>query len=754
MRAAFAILIIAVVAAAMVLFRAADSDAVIGDSASKHNMTELQGYGFGTSVCASCHKPHFKSAKRLWTEDKEAPADGLRDLAPAKAASLDQAASGEYPGIYLCLDCHGGGGGPSWASPAASAKTHSTLEMQAAGYTTKRASFVIQCTGCHDPHIYWNGSFQPGRNGYMIRSTINTPNSGPRTVVFTAFTGPGSMGTNTSPYQAVCEVCHTTTLFHKNNGGNNHHDGENCTKCHRHDGGFAGTSCDACHGNPPAAYGSLVGRADNPGPAPTGATTPGKHLFHVLSTMGGAGYGCPTCHRGGMGDGEDEDGEIDVRFGFSGHTSGSFDGFTPISGYTFSPGNTTGGSLACVNTYCHGNFDGGNKTNAPVWDDASTGDCGTCHGTAPPALADHSVHLTAPWGPRAACDDCHPVDSNVGRHSGHVDGQVEFKDGKGLAATTVCNGCHGTTAAAKPTWGDISYRGQTGWCESCHDGSSTVNTQAGTSGVDVSAPNVVGDGLTYGFDVTGHGKVSIGLYCVICHLFESVHIDGSSPTYSASANNFKAGYRLDRYNNTPNLGNYSSSKVDLCYLCHIESRIVGMPAEGRPSGLHMHTVVVSDKWYTNFRNTSTTDGQFAGNWDSNVVSGYTHDVPTNIHWNHMDDYGSEKRVNQVLGGSRVYDSDGNGTADSNITCEACHDPHGTNYAPMVLDDFSLYTYSVPPNPSYRWIGSTTYLTTRCTIACHTSGNSLGTAGTRYYREPVSGSTVFGVPWGLQASPLP
>lgn len=753
MKAAFTVLLTFAAAAAAALL-AVDAAAVIGGQASMHNMTELPGYGFGGSVCASCHKPHFSLTKRLWTGDKEAPGDGLRDLTAAKASSLDQAAGGEYPGIYLCLDCHGGGGGPSWASGAASVKTHSSREMQARGYSTKYAGFVMQCTDCHEPHAYWNGTFEPGRNGYMIRSSINTPNSGARTVVFSALSGPGSPGTNTPPYEAICEVCHTFTSYHANNGGAAHHDGERCTNCHTHSDGFGGIVCGTCHGSPPNSYDSLVGRAANPGPAPTGATTPGKHLFHALSTLGGAGYGCYVCHRAGMDYGIAEDDKIDVSFDIAGYTSGSFDGFAPISGYTFSAGNTTGGSLGCSNTYCHGNFDGGITTNTPVWDDASTGDCGTCHGTAPPTLADHSVHLTAAWGPRAACDDCHQAGSNEGRHADHVDGLVRFKDGQDLANTTVCDGCHGTTAAAKPAWGDLTLRGVTSWCESCHDGSSTVNTQAGTSGVDVSAPDIVGDGLTYGYDVTGHGKVSIGLYCAICHLADSGHIDGTSPSYSAASNNFKSGYRLERNNTTPNVGDYSSTKVELCYFCHIESRVLGMPAEGRPSALHVHSVVVSDQWYTNFRNTSTTEGLFAGNWDAYGVSGYTHDVPTNIHWNHMDDYGSSRRVDQVLGGSMIYDSDGDGTADSNITCETCHDPHGTSSQPMTHDDFSLSTFSAPPNPSYRWIGSEAYLTTRCTAACHVSGNSEGTGGTRFYREPVSGSTVFGIPWGLEAEPLP
>jgi len=754
--------LLSVLVAAALLAAHGSALAVIGGTASKHNMTEVPGYGFGGDVCAACHKPHASSGKIIWQGDKETSADKQRDLAPAKAASQDQAAGpGDYPGIYLCLDCHGGTSAePSWSQKAghvaAKANTHSTKEMQFGGYSTKYARFVVQCGDCHDVHQHWDGSRSAGENLYMIRPKITTPSGATVDIVFTSMTGPGSMGPNpvSRVYQAVCEACHTQTSFHKDVNSAAHNDGKDCTKCHKHSGGFAGASCDACHGNPPTSYNTLVGRPANPGSTPTGAQTAGTHAFHTLSTAGGAGYGCPTCHSRGMGDGADADKKIDVRFKALGvYTTGHFDGFTPISGYTFSAGNTTGGTLACSSTYCHGNFDGGIKSNSPVWNNRATGDCGTCHAVAPPGLANHTVHLSSVWGPKASCDDCHPANSSNGRHAGHVNGQVDFKDGGDLATTTVCNTCHGCTALTKPAWGNEMLRGTIAWCESCHNGSSTVNTQAGTGGVSVTAPNVVGDGITYGYDVNGHGKVSAGIVCADCHDYTTGHIDGSSPTYRSSLSNFKAGYRLLYADEVPLLHNYSSSRIGLCYLCHIESRVVGTPAGGRNSAFHVHsTAISSDKWYTNFRNMSTLLGKNAGNYDS---SGTYYDVPTNIHWNHLDDYGSTKR-----GGvsRKIFDSDGDAVGDSYVTCATCHNPHGTKQPAMVLDAFSLQAYSALTNqsidPSYMWLGSDAYSTTRCTEVCHLSGNLSGTTGTKWYREPSGLSSVFGVPLGLKAAPLP
>ena len=739
------ILVLTIVAAALI---PAVSYAAIGGTDSKHNMTQLIGYSYGPDVCAACHSSHFDSGVRLWASG--------RNLSDAQAQSQDEKAGGNYPGIYLCLDCHSASvAAPSWAKPAAeNVVTHSTLEMKFAGYSTKYESFTIPCTTCHSTHQYWNGSFQPGQNGYMIRSSIITPNSGVKRVSFYAMSGANSLGNDYTPHTSVCEVCHTRTAYHNNTSAHDtHYVGSKCTLCHNHQYGFGSKgTCSSCHGNPPTSQQLLVGRSLKNGYPPTGETSAGMHAFHAYSTKvystNSVGYPCGYCHRGGMSDTGLTDRIIEIKFSdFNLYTSGSFDGFTPISGYTFSAGNTTGGTQSCSNTYCHGNFYGGNKTNKPVWTNAATGACGTCHATAPPALLDHSVHLTAPWGPKASCDDCHGANSSIGRNVGHVGGFVIFADGKNLANTTVCNRCHGNGAAtAKTYWGNTTIRSKDSWCESCHDGSSIVNTASGTGGADETAPNVVGDGLTYGYDVTGHGMAPYAIQCNECHDIRSQHVGPASFAYKASSNNYQSAFRMGPvYNTVPLLGNYTASAIALCYVCHSQSKILGMPAGAKRSAMHVHTSISISAWATDFRNTSTTAGLYAGDWDA-TGSG---DVPTNIHWNHMDDYGSAKRYPATL----IYDSDGDGTGDSRITCKTCHDPHGTHQPRMVYDAFALGTYSNPPNPSYMWVGGSGYATSRCTATCHTAGNAAGTAGMRWYRQPLANTTT-GAPQGLTATQLP
>ena len=165
----------------------------------------------------------------------------------------------------------------------------------------------------------------------------------------------------------------------------------------------------------------------------------------------------------------------------------------------------------------------------------------------------HVVHLPpgdpyygAAYGPQiASCNDCHPA-SFVG----------VFTDSKSFAYTNVCDTCHSPGGAyngvndpnigAKPNWALPAFlRGgdfQTGkekWCVGCHDDVPSVING-------VSAPNIVGDDIDYGYYKTGHGKyVSESITCLSCHDPDSEHVvDGVARTYSAAADNYQAGYRL------------------------------------------------------------------------------------------------------------------------------------------------------------------------------------------------------------------
>lgn len=144
----------------------------------------------------------------------------------------------------VCLTCHG----PTGESTLkADVHTNDSNSM----YPT----FVFTCRDCHNPHNdlpNWLGGTNiqgvgADADGSGI-AEIETPNSGIRYVVFE------SRGTTADPpgpslhsfadadedgngvYDGICEVCHTLTRYHRNDGsaGTHHNTGRQCTRCHEH----------------------------------------------------------------------------------------------------------------------------------------------------------------------------------------------------------------------------------------------------------------------------------------------------------------------------------------------------------------------------------------------------------------------------------------------------------------------------------------------------------------------------------------
>lgn len=161
--------------------------------------------------CPNCHKLHGASGGNL-----------------TKAAVVED----------LCLSCHAAGAGQG--APEG-------LEVHN-GY---RHSTATTCVDCHTPH-----PGDAGSNIKLIEPTIATPNSGDKSVVFTATTGTNSFADGDANLDGVCEVCHTETDHHLNfepagygAAGRQHNKALQCTQasCHTHDGGFQPPACLTCH---------------------------------------------------------------------------------------------------------------------------------------------------------------------------------------------------------------------------------------------------------------------------------------------------------------------------------------------------------------------------------------------------------------------------------------------------------------------------------------------------------------------------
>jgi hypothetical protein len=243
----------------------------------------------------------------------------------------------------------------------------------------------------------------------------------------------------------------------------------------------------------------------------------------------------------------------------------------------------------------------------------------------------HETHLAPDTGPPdpkgpaiEECTACHKSD-----FSGFGPG------GDSLEDTTVCDPCHSPngefdgSAEGKAKWEDGVYKengyqlkdGNENWCGTCHDdGTSTLNG--------VSAPNVMGDNATYGYNVCGHGDYNV--LCENCHDLTLTHADGHERTYEASSNNYKEGYRLNEDMAVPRDGEEHPEAFRLCTSCHNYGDIIGTAP---------------------------------------ITTGFRQGDVRNYHQWHLEWWP------QIIGNGH-WDSDWNGAVDSAMSCTACHNVHG------------------------------------------------------------------------------
>jgi hypothetical protein len=304
-------------------------------------------------------------------------------------------------------------------------------------------------------------------------------------------------------------------------------------------------------------------------------------------------------------------------------------------------------------------------------------DCIACHPHFPPDAdfftaqligpQSHDTHLHAEKGPKLnECADCHDADNFS-----------YFADGQSLAETTICDPCHSPDGAydgvrdlnptnpdsvaygAKYNWQDGIYEesGDTlkpekkGWCAGCHDnGASVINN--------VLAPNVMGDNTSYGYNITGHGEYAI--LCADCHDLTFLHTDGDARSYSAPADNYRDGYRLNEDIAVPRNVEVHPQAFRLCTKCHIYAEITGP--------------------HSNFRDDNT---------------------GTQFHELHLD----------WFLGVPVSDSDFDCPVtdctdrDSGMTCINCHNVHGSSTRPMIRDGELISppgTTDKVPALDFRW----------------------------------------------------
>lgn len=253
----------------------------------------------------------------------------------------------------------------------------------------------------------------------------------------------GIHGWHVDIFNLGCYDCHSTvvdveqniiapTLHVNGDIDMNIRDTSWCGLCH--ESGRIG--CIGCHGG-----------ADNETSAPptdlrgNNAATEigvGAHTTHVMGAFLTDSVRCSECHI------------VPEAFGDPGH----FD-VDSIAEITWGPLAGQGSfwnrsAQTCVDTYCHGNFPGGNRDNIPIWTAPGQANCGSCHADEnnPADLGGrHDFHAQK----GVDCYQCHSTVINpqhivIGLEP-HVDGSktISFSSGNGTFDGTDCGstGCHG-----------------------------------------------------------------------------------------------------------------------------------------------------------------------------------------------------------------------------------------------------------------------------------------------------------------------
>lgn len=474
--------------------------------------------------------------------------------------------------------------------------------------------------------------------------------------------------------------------------------------------GTGPVSCSGCHGYPPS-YAN-------------GSPKANSHTAHSSRT-------CDKCHFITTTD------SLSIS-SLGRHLNFVYD-LSPGAGVSFSYAyGTTGGS--CSSISCH--FSG-----SATW--GSTVACGGCHAAANDTLTtgSHATHLVSVRGPNGVvstsiyCGKCHGSGAAWGSHAGHANGIVNFGDGNPLATTTVCDICHSPDGlydgvndpviGAKANWytgvyaGNSLQAGKEKWCSTCHDAGTSVI-------VGRQAPDVVGNGVSYGYYISGHGAKTTE--CDGCHGLDMNHNFDGQKTYLGASNNYQAGFRLRDTLTVPLAGaacsSYNNNDYKLCFNCHSEADLM--------SDIKDHGCYDCGWTSNNFKKAASIVTRFRNTHAQGHNTG-ANDIPANFHADHLIDVRS-------FGAFYYSDGPGTGTGTSAVTCTTCHNPHGeklsssNNPAPKMTQGVFEISYSSDAFGQFGRINSDAWYTSggsqqRCSVACH------GTGAKWYYNAIPTVSSV-------------
>jgi hypothetical protein len=419
---------------------------------------------------------------------------------------------------------------------------------------------VEECNYCHEFDVGFYENPDPGYNLRWVKRQIEWPpgSGNNHSVNFTHFSGPppGTYVSGPPSYNGPCEVCHTQTLYYRNNSSGLPHS----------PGGEIGRDCRLCH----------LHFADN-----------------IINYF-----------EGGM-------------IGSQSHITHGVIYSNDVLGNPLDYPDPKGPRVGWNNcTYCH------DPDNFKLFRDSQ------------------------PFEKTTVCDGCHSPDGN---YDGVNDPVIGAKQ----------NWVEGIYTAVPYGYPKFLKEGKEDWCAGCHDDGHSIIPE-GSGGI--SAPNVMGDkDRRYGYKISGHGRNPAKIvYCINCHDpigYDSsgnpvLHTDGNARTYSASLNNYKAGYRLNASMIIPLRNKESGSNAfRLCFNCHIYSEVFGPESNFRDD-------IAGDLYHEAHMDPATDQWSWDSDWDGTPCSQAT------------------------------------GKCDSDISCPACHNVHGS---PCLQGNNTIVTC---PNPSH------------------------------------------------------
>lgn len=669
-------------------------------------------YGNWSMECRTCHWPHHEPQ--------------FRDYGSASA--IEEGVSTSVDATTLVAT------GATWTADEFSGRV--LLPNQALTYysykiisntadtLTVQGPMVVEQTTAGDPFaiIY----------GKLIRSEIETPNSGNQETRLFRSVGANSFSDGDGTRDGVCEVCHTMTFAHRNNAGGDHGHGVGgpaCTQCHLHSNGFRTHGAHAvheaasqgpqqscttgdlgCHDSaPPPLFadgqnlsntGACTGCHSANGTAGARAywTDPGSSRPIAAAGSWGAAEGeqgfCGSCHDAtpGVVSGATAPNVMgdNATYGFyttgHGRASGNYPRLdSQVAAATGNPA-ANRGCRDCHDSEAQHMGAVDRRLQAGYGNDQANSNCNNCHdpggsATADPQLYESSADYEATLHGSLLCTQCHDVHGMAGTFVGMAQ----------AASRTLCMGCHATVRipTAPPAAHDT---GATESCATCHNPHKPAHGQ-GSSGIGCIDCHGHDAGTAYDPDArapyAAGAQASIGA---------GTHQSHSTHTETDADDAKGPGLYCDDCHDTANFpyfvsgtdgnadGRYDLSETDVCATCH--------SAGGSYDGINDPEVGAKSLWGS---------GAYVATDDSTLAAGREkwcatcHDeAPSVIEGvsapNVVGDedgaytYGSGwgyYKTGHGLPATKTYPASGGITAGGAVECDSCHNLAGAHIDGLV-----------------------------------------------------------------------